>query len=97
MDPNSKRHRINYEFLFEEQGIKLTASDVEETQISTSRALEVLAKYMMIKSIFWGQQIIGKESVKKVTDFVTIPDLTSIVDRSFKELRNLAFNEVVWS
>ena len=51
MDPNSKKHRINYEVVFAEQGIRLTSAEVAETKISTLKALQVLAKCMMIKSI----------------------------------------------
>jgi hypothetical protein len=31
MDPNSKRHRINYEIVFAEHGIRLTPAEVSET------------------------------------------------------------------
>ena len=40
MDPNSKRHRINFEVLFAEQGIRLTPTEVKESQIQTSKALK---------------------------------------------------------
>jgi hypothetical protein len=60
MDPNSKRHRINYEVVFAEQGIQLTPAEVAETLISTSKALQALAKCMMIKSICFSQKIIGE-------------------------------------
>jgi hypothetical protein len=39
MDPNSSKHRINYQVLFSQQGITLTLADIEETKISTTRAL----------------------------------------------------------
>ena len=64
MNPKSRKHCINYEVVFKEQGIKLTPADVEETKQSTSRALQVLLKYMMLDSLFWGQQIIPKSILK---------------------------------
>ena len=59
LDPRSK-HCVNFQVLFEAQGIKLEPADVEETLISTSRALQVPAKRMMLNSIFYSQRIIGK-------------------------------------
>jgi len=63
MDPNSSKHCINYHVLFSKQGIALTQADVEETKKSTSRALKVLAKHLMIKSIIKSQRIIPNKAV----------------------------------
>jgi hypothetical protein len=82
MDPNSKRHRINYQVLFEAWGIKLTPTEVEETQISISRALQVAAKCTMIKYICYSKRIIGKMAVKLVTSTVNIPNMLTLAEES---------------
>ncbi len=94
MDPNSERHRINFQVVFAEQGQTLTDSDVEETKMSTSRALKVLLKYMMIKSIVYSKQMIGTIAVENVLKTTTLPDMT--VDRTFEELRNLSITKLSW-
>lgn len=63
MDPNSKRHRINYQVVFGEQDIQLTSDEIAETKISISRALKVLLKWTRIKSILSSEQMIGKNAV----------------------------------
>ena len=92
LDPRSK-YCVNFKVLFEEQfGIQLTQADVEETLISTSRALAVALKYTMLKSIVKSQHIIGKRVSKRfVQGTVTIPNLEKIA--TLKELRNLSITK----
>ena len=97
MDPTSKRHRINYQVVFGEQGIELTMTEVAETQISTSKALQVLLKYMMIKSISFSNQIIAKNAITWVTSKLNFPDMKSFENKNWQELRNLTIIKVEWN
>ena len=58
---------VNYQVLVQAWGINLTPADVEETRISRSRALQMAAKYMVLKSIIESPRIIGKEASRYVT------------------------------
>ena len=42
---------VNFEVLFKAWGFKLTPAEVIETKISPFRALQVAAKYIMIRSM----------------------------------------------
>ena len=85
---------INFQVLFEAWGFHLTPDQLEEIRISTSKALKVTAKYMMIKSIVKSQHIIGKDAVGFVTDSSSIPDITTIGDKNWEEIRQLTFLKV---
>ena len=51
LDPRST-YCVNFKVLIEEVfGIKLTPAEVEETLISTSRALQIAEKYLKLKSL----------------------------------------------
>jgi hypothetical protein len=75
MDPKYSKHCINYEVVFAEQGIQLTHAEVEETKISISRALQVLAKYVILKSITKSQRIIGAKRLNHITGSVYLPEI----------------------
>ena len=47
LDPRSK-HCVNFKLLFSSQGMNLADADYEETLISTSKALKIARKYLMI-------------------------------------------------
>ena len=49
LDPKSK-YCVNFKVLFENWGIQLTPGDVNETLISTTRALQVAAKCIIYNS-----------------------------------------------
>ena len=57
---------VNFKVLFKSQGLNLTTTQWEETLISASIALQVAAKYLMLKSITKSQRIIGNLAVKSV-------------------------------
>ena len=97
LDPRSK-YCVNFKVLFEEQfGIQLKPAEEEETLISTARALQWAAKYMMLRSIIKSQQIIAKRNAEDVTGTVTIPEVTTLADQSYRELRNLRITQVLWN
>ena len=75
-------------------GRSLTADDAQETLISTARALQMGRKYMTLKSISKSQHIIGNNMVEYVTDSASIPDMLTIVNKSYEELRNLTITQV---
>ena len=81
--------------LFREQcGFKITPDDVVETLISTSRALQVAAKYMILKSIVKSQHIIGKTVIEDITGSVMLPNIKTLTEKSLQELRNLTIKKV---
>ena len=82
MDPNSAKHCINYQVLFGLQGITLTPAEVQETKISISRALQVAAKCMVLKSITKSLRIIGKNAVDKVSGTSTIPEMKTLAEKA---------------
>ena len=49
---------------------------------------------MMIKSIVKSQHIIGKDAVGFVTGSSSIPDITTIGDKNWEEIRQLTFLKV---
>ena len=56
--------KVNLIVLFGAQGIQFTSDEVLEIKFSTSRALEVAAaKYKMLNSISYSQQIIGERAL----------------------------------
>ena len=67
---------VNFKFLLEAWGIQLTDEQVEEIKISSTSALQVALKFLMIKSIIESQQIIGKRKV--VERSVSLPDLKTL-------------------
>ena len=48
--------------------------------MSTERALKVLAKYMMKKSVIKSKRIIGTSIVELVTGTVNFPNMTTLAD-----------------
>ena len=78
MDPKSMTHCINYLRLFKSWGISPPPADVSKTEISASRALQVAAKCMMLKSIVKSQRIIGRDYVKHVTGTSSIPNMQTL-------------------
>ena len=95
LDPRSK-YCVNFKVLFEGWGIQLNDDDVEETLISTSRALQLATKYMLLKSIIKSQHIIPTEVVNDVIGTSSIPDLVKHHNMSLQELRNLKIEKVEW-
>ena len=99
MDPNSKSG-VNYQVLFEAWGVKLSISELEEIKISTDRALKVVAKYMVLKSIIKSQRIIGNERITELTGIVNVPDMITFSVKSWQEqlqeLKTLTITEVGW-
>ena len=96
IDPNSLKNCINYQVLFKAWGIKLTPAEVAETKILSTRALQVLAKHMMIKSIVKSQRIIPTKAVNSVTGTSSIPDMTTLTDQSLSQLRNMTITQLQW-
>ena len=97
LDPRSK-YCVNFQVLFQEQFcLELTPDEVAETFISTSRALQVALKCMMLESIRKSNRIIGTNEFQQATCSLLIPDLTMLRDKSWQELRNLKINQVQWS
>ena len=86
---------VNFKVLFEVWGVQLTDTQVEETKISTTRALQVALKCLMIKSIIENQHIIGKYAV--VTGNVSIPDFKKLSNMSLQELKKLTITKVQWN
>ena len=52
---------VNFQVLFEAQGIYLSPDELVETKISLSRALQTALKYKMLKSIVKSDRIIPKK------------------------------------
>ena len=99
MDQNSKSG-VNYQVLFEAWGIKLSISELEEIKISTSRALKVVAKYMIQKSIIKSQRIIVNEYKDYAVGIVNVPEMITFSVKSWQEqlqeLKTLTVTEVGW-
>ena len=51
---------VNFKALFEAWGLNLTPAQIKETLISASIALQVAAKCIMLKSLFYSSQITPK-------------------------------------
>ena len=85
---------VNFQVLFEAQGIYLSPSELEETKISLSRALQMALKYKMLKSIVKSIRIIGSEGVKNVKGTVNLLDMPTLANMSLQELGNLAITQV---
>ena len=66
---------VNFQVLFESQGIYLSSGELEETKISLSRALQAALKYKMIKSIVKSLRIIPTYAVKNVKGTVNLLDM----------------------
>ena len=85
---------VNFQVLFEAQGIYLSPDELVETKISLSRALQTALKYKMLKSIVKSIRIIGKNSVKNVKGTVNLLDTPTLAQKSWQELGNLAITQV---
>ena len=85
---------VNFQVLFEAWGISLSPGELEETKISISRALQVAAKYMILKSIVKSQHIIGKKVIEDITGSVMLPNIKRLTEKSLQELRNLTIKKV---
>ena len=88
---------VNFRVLFETWGLNLTRTQWEATLISASIALQVAAKYLMLKSISKSQIIMGKEPMKYEYSTVSIPNMLEIGNKSVHELRSLIITEMKWS
>ncbi len=87
---------VNYQVLFKAQGLNLTQSQMNETLISTSIALQVGGKCMMFQSITKSKQIIAEKFVENVSGTVSVPEMTKIINQSYLELKNLHLKTVEW-
>ena len=85
---------VNFQVLFEAQGIFLSPGELEETRISVSRALQAALKYKMLNSIAKSDRIIGTEAVKYVKGTVYLLDMPTLAKMSLQELGNLAITQV---
>ena len=93
------KNHVNFQLLFEDWGIKLTPSEVEETNTSPSRALEVAAKYWILKSIIKSPKIMAKKRnpfEKGNKSRTSVPDVKTLDSKNVLELRNLAIKQVYW-
>ena len=88
------RKYVNFEVLFEVWGFKLSPNEVAETKISPFSALQVAAKYIMIRSLINSSHIIPNYWVNQVESTFSIPDRTLLANMSLQELRNLTITQV---
>ena len=87
---------VIFEVLFEAWGFKLSPTEVAETKISPFSALQVAAKYIMIRSLINSSHIIPNYCVYKVRSTFSIPDRTLLANMSLQELRNFTITQVEW-
>ena len=85
---------VNFQVLFEAQGIYLSPGELEETKISLSRALQAVLKYKMFKSIVKSLRIIGKDAVQTVKGTVNLLDMPTLAKMNLQELGNLSIRQV---
>ena len=85
---------VNFQVLFESQGIYLSPGELEETKISLSRALQAPFKYKMIKSIVKSLRIIPTEGVLYVKGTVNLLDMPTLAKMNLQELGNLSIRQV---
>ena len=85
---------VNFRVLFKTWSLNFTPTQEEEILISASRALQVAAKLLMLKSIVRSSRIIvfKRVSFEKFTS--SIPDISKLFDKSFEELRNFSITKV---
>ena len=87
LDPRST-YCVNFKVLIEEVfGIKLTPAEVEETLISTSRALQIAEKYLKLKSFIKSTKIVGTNA--EITGTMNIPSKKTLDEKSVQELSKL--------
>ena len=87
LDPRST-YCVNFKVLIEEVfGIKLTPAEVEETLISTSRALQIAEKYLKLKSFIKSTKIVATNV--KITGTMNIPSKKTLDEKSVQELSKL--------
>ena len=85
---------VNFEVLLEAWGLKLSPTEAAETKISPFSALQLAAKYIMIRSLINSSHIIPNNWINKVESTFSIPDRTLLANMSLQELRNLAITQV---
>ena len=85
---------VNFQVLFEAQGIYLSPGELEETKISLSRALQAALKYKMLKSIVKSLRIIPIKCVENVKGTVNLLDMPTLANMNLQELGNLAITQV---
>ena len=85
---------VNFQVLFESQGIYLSPGELEETKISLSRALQAALKYKMLKSIVKSIRIIPRYCAKNVKGTVNLLDMPTFANMSLRELGNLVITQV---
>ena len=89
LDPRST-YCVNFKVLIEEVfGIKLTPAEVEETLISTSRALQIAEKYLKLKSFIRSTKIVVTHNNVKITGTMNIPSEKTLDEKSVQELSKL--------
>ena len=76
-------------------GIKLTPAEVEETLISTSRALQIAEKYLKLKSFIRSEKIVATNA--EITGMMNIPNQQTLDGKSIQELSKLAFENLQWN
>ena len=77
-------------------GITLKSYEVYEIKNSksASRALKVLAEYMIHKSIVKSPRIIVPKAVDWIVGTSSIPDLKTLTKKSWQELRELTITKM---
>ena len=89
--------KVNYKVLCEAWGVKLSSDLVAETQISTSIALQVLCKFMMLNHISESQYVWGLSMDIEPHIIATVPNMSKIENKSVQELRDLRITQVSWN
>ena len=80
LDPRST-YCVNFKVLIEEVfGIKLTPAEVEETLISTSRALQIAEKYLKLKSFIRSPKIVA--TTGKITGTTNVPNQKTLAGKT---------------
>ena len=87
---------VNFQNLFEAQGVYLSPGELEDTRISTSKALQAALKYKTLKAIIKSKRIIPDDRVEEVTGNVNFPNMATLVNKSWEELTNLTIKQMQW-
>lgn len=90
-------NHTNFQVLFEVWGTKLTEADLKETKISAHNALKVGRKYMMLNQITQSKMILEKDPIERKKGIISVPNLTTLGEKTLEELRKLTFKEVQWN
>jgi hypothetical protein len=77
----------------------MTPAQLEATKKSASDALQVAAKYILLKSFIISKTIIGKKEVNSVQGAMRVPEVQKLANFTVKELinlTNLTIKKVEW-